>query len=256
MLDKVFLQRLLEMIERCSARNIAQSTDFLDPATQKETLAFCQAQGVRFCFEGGYPGAERRIVCLLPEYQEVPEIEDLLVCFSVYSPKPLSHPDLLGALIGLGVKRNVIGDLCIVEDERGRGVATVYCLQRVAPLLLSLPQVGRQTVTCQKIPFAFSKADTHSEESDPITGSVASLRLDAVLGMAFHLPRSQSTLLIDAGEVQLNWKECRERSRLLRIGDSISVRRHGRAILQSVEGQSRKGRQIITISVYVKKTYF
>ena len=248
MLASTLRQRLLDMIARSQQRNIPLCTDFLDPASQADAHSLCKARRVHCQLEGGHPAAERRILCLLPHEEQTVDTSKLLFAFSVESAKPLQHPDLLGALLALGVKRDTVGDLCIGRDEAGRGQATVYCLAHVGPLLLSLSQVGRQSVCCAALPLGGAPAQEH--DGRMMQGSVSSLRLDSLLALAFRLPRGKAAALIEAGGVRLNWKECRDRGKALQPGDTISAHRHGRAVLLALEGQSRKGRQMVSLEVY------
>ena len=80
-----------------------------------------------------------------------------------------------------------------------------------------------------------------------VRDTVASLRLDAVLGSGFSLSRGRASELIAAGRVSLNGCECLKPDRLLTQGDILSVRGQGRLILREVGGLSKKGRFYITV---------
>lgn len=251
MLDENLRKRLPEWIERTKMRNIPWSSTFLDPLSSQEAADLCKARGARYTLAGGYVGAERKILCLLPDFQDDTDTSALIRALHLQADKSLKHPDVLGALLALGVDRNTIGDICISGGEKGRGQTTVYCLPHVAELLASVSQIGRQTVRCELQTIEMDSNEyQRSDDGSLHTGTVSSLRLDTLLSLAFQLPRSKSTEWIDAGQVQLNWKPCRDRGKTLTVGDTISARRLGRAEFLSLEGQSRKKRLIVTLRVF------
>jgi len=75
-----------------------------------------------------------------------------------------------------------------------------------------------------------------------ISGTVAALRLDAVLALGFGISRSRAVLLIKGGLVQVNRRPVETPSCRLNPGDLIAVRGRGSVELAAVTGQSRKGR--------------
>ncbi len=82
-----------------------------------------------------------------------------------------------------------------------------------------------------------------------IRGTVAALRLDAVMALGFGLSRSRAVLLIKGGLQQVNGKLVESPSCRLNPGDSVAVEGRGRVELAAVTGQSRKGR----VGVILKK---
>lgn len=75
-----------------------------------------------------------------------------------------------------------------------------------------------------------------------IAGTVATLRLDAVMALGFSLSRSRAVLLIKGGLVGVNGSSVETPAHRLKEGDLISVEKRGRLELAALEGESRKGR--------------
>ena len=76
--------------------------------------------GAAFSVWGGYEQAERQIGCFLPWGEEASSSDFPLVCLhSRFSSKfcSLSHRDLLGAFMALGLTRDSIGDIIIVDSD-------------------------------------------------------------------------------------------------------------------------------------------
>ena len=147
----------------------------------------------------------------------------------------LTHRDYLGAILGLGIERNVIGDI-LVRDRN----AWFFCLSSVAGLLASsLTQVRRTAVTAE-----ITTADIPELQPRyaPLMVNVASERLDAVTAAFAGLSRGQADRLFAAEKVFVNGRTITDRSFRLKEGDVFSVRGFGKAVFDGVEKETRKGR--------------
>lgn len=87
----------------------------------------------------------------------------------------------------------------------------------------------------------------HQESAREISGTVAALRLDAVMALGFNLSRSRAVLLIKGGLVEVNGRSVDAPACRLKQGDRISVQKRGRLELAALAGESRKGRQRIKL---------
>ena len=93
--------------------------------------------------------------------------------------------------------------------------------------------------------------DVIQPELEIIRGSVHSLRLDAVISLAFHLSRSQSCSLIESGQVFINNRLNVSNGASLKDGDHISVRHKGKFIFIDSNSKSKKNKCIVEIHKYV-----
>ena len=71
---------------------------------------------------GGYGAAERKMLVFLPEYVEESALyaEDApLVCLraTFYTGDSPNHRDFLGALMGSGIARETVGDICVSKGS-------------------------------------------------------------------------------------------------------------------------------------------
>lgn len=85
------------------------------------------------------------------------------------------------------------------------------------------------------------------EGGKEITGTVAALRLDAVLALGFNLSRSRAVLLVKGGLVEVNQRPVENPAYRLDQGDLVSVQGRGRLELAALTGESRKGRQRVKL---------
>lgn len=246
---RMSLARLLDQLELCRRRDIPTHSHFLSDGEQKlATQAIAAAGEVKWAFTGGYEGASRQVCCFLPPWME--EGEDLPVsAVEVKLPrdgeKSLSHRDFLGSLMGLGITRDLLGDILV-----GENTAQVICLPSALPVLLNQwSEVGRYAVSPVEIPLSALRPVT--EDVQRLTETFQSLRFDAVAASAFRIPRTKAAALIAGGRLLLNHLPCTKPDRLLEEGDSLTGKGLGKCRLAKVNGLSRKGRIIVELERYV-----
>lgn len=112
-----------------------------------------------------------------------------------------------------------------------------------------IEKIGRVGVKC-----AYADSDekiVRNDKFSEISGTVASLRLDCVVGTATRLSREKSCALIRSGSVSVNHGVTESVSDTLKEGDVLSVRGFGRYILSSVGDRTKKDRIHIVIKKYI-----
>lgn len=250
--SRILLGRVLDKLELAQNRSIPAHTQFLSPGEQanvEDLLAACGHP--RHLLFGGFDGAERRVCLFLPDWQEDEDARNdpegpVSVIRARFSPEAnLSHRDILGSLMGLGITREKLGDI-IVEE----GCAQLLLLRETVPILLSQwESAGRWKLKLEEIQL--SELQVKPPEKKMIRDTVATLRLDAVCASGFSTSRAKAGELISAGRVSLNHRECSKTDRAVAQGDVISCRGLGKCVLTEVLGQSKKGRTMIVIERYI-----
>ncbi len=216
-------------------------------------------------FFGGYPDAERTLLCVMPSYcrysltegntlgaafrDELTEvITPLQIKTSGYVK--LAHRDFLGALIGLGIDRAAMGDILPNDDG-----AIVFVSPSVATLIKNeLTYIGRDKVKVADVtlPDDF----TFSRQFEKIGGTVASARLDAVVSELARTSRESAKSLIDGGFVEHNYFTATRYDREVTNGDVISIRKTGatkggKFIVDKIDELSMKGRIRLAARRYI-----
>ncbi|CAM3187209.1 RNA-binding protein [Sporolactobacillus spathodeae] len=238
--ERPLIEHFLDLKEQTTRRFTSRITDFLDPREQFILNSVIgQQDDVQLLFSGGYPGAERQRALLLPPYADDAEETFDIACLEVDYPSKfatLSHPQLLGSILGTGVDRRKIGDLLFVD-----GRALFLCARDVeAYLTMTIDSVGRQKVALHPIEAAtLPKVTTNWIEE---TGTVSSLRLDTVLSEIYHLSRSKVSEQITHGLVKVNWQAVEKRDFMLAAGDMLSLRGFGRSKILSADGLTKKNK--------------
>lgn len=234
-------QRLREMAETAERSGRVLFSPFLTPAEAKSALFFGKKVGIECLDFGGYPEAERRIVGFGTDEQSRFPIKAMEITWPLQQPP--QHRDLLGALLGLGLKRSLLGDI-LLEDDR----AYVFAEEKIASFIAEqLQSAGRIRLRIALLDTLPAPAENAGEA---IRATVMSLRLDSLLSVAFHLSRSKSEEMVHAGLVKKNYLPCVKGDERLQENDLISLRGYGRVRLEQIGPMTKKGRLSIEMTRY------
>lgn len=244
---KDLLSGHMEDLAAKAAKTGSAASKFLTPAeVQTVTAHFSHRRDVSLTCDGGCGGAERlRAIFTNPSWGGYERGELFTALRITYRPQDtLGHRDILGALMALGIEREVVGD--IIADG---SPAALICLPEISGYIIqNLTKAGRVGITVSRI--TLDELPARTESLTVKTDTVASLRLDAVLCAAFGLSRGRAAEVIAAGLVSLNHEPCLQTAKETAEGMVLSVRGMGRAVLTEVGGTSRKGRIFIKIGLY------
>ena len=246
--DKVLLAKVWDKIQSGIRKNIPANTAFLSPRELEMTrYLFGDFDGL-FAF-GGYENAERKMLVYLPDYLEESALSDNapLTCVraSFYEGDALSHRDFLGALMGAGIARETVGDICV-----GNGSCDFFVTEEIAPYLLqNFTSAGRTKLKLQEI--SLTDAQIPQPEILELKDTLASLRLDSVISTGFRIPRSSASQCVCSGRVTVDGLPCEKPDKQVDEGATVSVRGMGKCKLWSVDGQTKKGRISVIIHRYV-----
>lgn len=246
--ELLFRKRIPELARLAYERDIPVHTDFLNLNEQTIFLSLAPSlPPVRYQLTGGYGMAERKVVCFLPSYEEtcwnLP-----FVCLKARPvnerfAEDLTHRDYLGALMNLGIERGKIGDI-LIDGKEGR----IFCMEDLADYVCGELSFVRHTN------LTLSKEEPGEISIQPryetVSGSVASLRLDCILALAFQSSRSRMTPYIEGEKVFVNGRLATSNSLVLKEGDVVSARGFGKFVYRGVETQTKKGRLFITVDRY------
>ena len=245
----MLLAKLWDKINAGIRRNIPANTCFLSPR-ELEMARYLFGDEPGLTSFGGYGDAERKMLCYLPEYLEEDSLYDEdspLVCLRAvyFEGDDLSHRDFLGALMGFGLARETVGDICV-----GKGSCDFFVTAEIAPYIQqNFLSAGRTKLRIQQIPLR--DAQIPEPEVKEIRDTLASLRLDSVISSGFRIGRSLAAQYVSAGKAAIDGLPCEKPDKQVSEGAKISVRGLGKIKLQSVGGQTKKGRISVTIHRYV-----
>jgi RNA-binding protein YlmH len=230
-----------------ASRKGAAHSKFLTSAEGEEARqAFRNRRDVILTLDGGFAKAERAVAIFTnPDWGEY-ERENVLAALQITRRKQdsISHRDILGAALALGIERTLLGDIFIGETSY------LVCLADIAGFIReNLTRAGSVGLCVKRVPLADlpEVKQTLEEHRD----TVASLRLDAVTAAMFGLSRGTAAEYIEQGRVQLAHRTCEDTSKSVAAGEIISVRGLGRGKLLEIGGASTKGRIWVRFGIYV-----
>lgn len=242
--ERRLLVRVCDRLERAERRGQPATTFFLTPRERVIVGQLLPQMG----FFGGIQDAERTVAYYLPEYLPAEDYfaDGPIACLraTFYEENALSHRDILGALMGAGLRRDAIGDIYVGENS-----CDFFVLSELVQYLLdNLTSAGREALRVRRIPLDEVRRPVQRLRELRVT--VSSLRLDGVLSAAFHLSRADAAQAVNAGKVMLNDVCCQKPDRQLAQADVIALRGKGKMKVLSLEGETRRGRLAVTVGIY------
>ena len=242
-------KRFLELGERSYSAGIFTFTDFLGLAEQSVLRECASALGyVKYTLFGGALGCERLMVRFGSEEELGYSADFPIVCIKA-EPRSqkfadrLTHRDFLGALLNLGIEREMLGDIAIIDN-----VGYIFAVENIAPFIIS--ELSRAKHTDLTLSLAEPPAESLFK-TERRTIQISSERLDAVIAKTFSLSRDEAQLLFSRGLVFATGREISSASYQPKTDEVVSVRGKGRFIYRGIEGLSRKGKLNVTVEVYV-----
>lgn len=237
------IRQVIDKIEITQDKHIITYTDFLDPYERRMAISIINRfEDIKFMECGGHKDAERKIIVVYPYYMDHDDINEGLEYLSVLGHDTgLKHKDYLGTILGLGIKREKIGDIYIHE-----ALGNIIVKSEIADyILLNLERIKNQKIEVKKI----SKSEIVKIEDDYTEENhfISSFRLDSIISAAFKLSRNESLDYIKGGLIKVNHERIEKASKELAEGDLVSVRGKGRFTLYKINGQSKKGRYNIVL---------
>lgn len=194
---------------------------------------------------GGYEEAQRKVAGVFPEYLD-PSPDQFPIApltFFYRQEDSLTHRDFLGAFMGLGLERSVVGDILL---EQGRCVAFVK-LEMADYFLQNIRKVGKAGVRGEAgllggLPVGFGFLD--------VSGVVASERLDCLVAFLCRISREKAAAMVGGGLVAVNHRESLSGALRIKEGDLLSVRGKGRFLVDRLGPHTGKGRLSVQCRKY------
>lgn len=247
--EEFFLKRIRELANISYQRDIVTFSDFLDlnQMNMVKSQDF-RRLGVAAETWGGYENAERQMVAFHPDALAFPW-EYPIVCLLIRPrsekfAEALTHRDYLGALLNLGTERSVIGDI-LVQDKQ----AWFFCQEKMSGFFIeNLIRVRHTDVDVSLVTEALK---IPAPRTETVHGTCSSVRLDALIALAYQASRSSMVSFIEKGLVFVNGRMITSNGYEPKEGDIISVRGKGRFVFEGVSRQTKKGRLSVSIQRYI-----
>lgn len=239
--EEVFVKKVLDYLDQVQYKQRLILTQFLDPYHQSIVKSVIGHQDeVQVLENGGFIHSESQRMIIAPYFYEI-EKEDfeIVVCKIIYAKnfEKLTHRDILGALMSLGIKRELFGD--IVEKDKDFYLAVDQHIYEYLKDHLSM--IKRSKVK-------FVEWDEEIEvKNDYLVKSfiVSSFRLDKIISSFYKISRQKAAEFIRAGHVKVNHKPVEQINYLCNNKDIISFKKHGRVMFVDCNKQTRSDNYVV-----------
>lgn len=238
--------RVLDIAQQVIITHEVKHSDFLTPYEQREIAAILNGiYEIRYSFDGVLERSERKIVCVYPDYLQE-NSQDILACLKITGNvqfSKLSHRDYLGSILGLGLRREKIGDIFVAEQG-----AYVICLQSIADYICfhleKVKNVSVKVSMVEKEEIVLPKQEKKEQEF-----VVSSMRLDSIVAGMFHLSRNDAKSMIQKELVSVDYEVISNPSKILEAPAMISVRGFGKGTFEQVLYQTKKERYKVKTTI-------
>lgn len=244
--SEILKGRIRDTVKLCDKNNSPKFLGFLDSNGAAIAQNIARQESAKFMLYGGYDSAERLYFGAFPDWCDSKEELFPIVKLKITnkSDKKLSHRDFLGALMALGLERDVLGDILVSYPE-----TIVFVARSVADYIITtVDKIGSSGVE-----ISIDEADTlhfcntFSEHS----GTVASPRLDCVVAELIKGSRGKAVSVIEEGLVAVGGVAVTKVTRNVVEGDIISIRRVGKFVIDGITDVTRKNRIALKYRKYV-----
>ena len=240
--ETLLKKRLAELSHRAFERGYTTYSTFLN--LQEISILKSLKLDSEYSLFGGYENADRCVAAFSnDEIYSYP-----IVCIKIkplqqkFSDK-LTHRDFLGALMNLGIEREMLGDIIILNNE-----GYLFCLDKISQYIVdNLSSIKHTSVKCKiidDIPELFNQIPDEEEYI------VSSLRIDTVVSAVFKMSRNLASQLINQEKIFINSKTVYKDSIQLKEGDVVSVRGYGKFIYSQTVNETRKHKMVVAIRLY------
>jgi RNA-binding protein YlmH len=236
---------LLDLGDSAFEDSISVWTPFLSQALANWFEGILRRENLKYRIDGGFPEAERVRFLIASEERVLDKARTEIILLNAQCLNPqgnLEHRQVLGSLMGLGVKRELVGDI----KPTVKGIVVAVAEEIADYLVRDWDKAGREPIRVQRVE---GELNILSDQGEERRITVASSRLDAVAASSFNLSRTLLQGLIGQGKVKRNDLVVLKTDTEVKPGDIISCRGYGRIRLGD-SSETRKGRIAWNIVLY------
>lgn len=245
---KANIKKAISLLEKSFYTRKEVSSFFLNPFEISVLNDIAKINNIEIVFLSCNESSERQIFVTNPYSNEINTRNYISVL--EFKKNNIKHPDVLGALLNLGLARNDIGDI-YVGDEICEFVVlnkdkdfVKFNLSKIKNERVNIDLKKDNILNLPKIDYIENR------------GFVSSLRLDNIVSEFINLSRSKAKILIQRRLVKVNYQIIDNPSKIIDENSLISIRREGRFIFDKVIGKSKKDNYHIEYRKYKWFTQF
>ncbi len=236
--ERRFLEAKIEdAVLLSQSRSVPKFVGFLDEGKSAVAAAVAKRLKAKYMLFGGHQQAERVYFGAFPEWCDCDGSAFPIACLKIVNKgnERLSHRDILGAMMSAGIERDTIGDIFV-----GDNYSVVFAAQSVVKHIKShITKIASNGVEITEDSEVQLPVFHRFEEKN---GTVASLRLDCVVAEICNCSRQKAVEFIESGLVAVGGIEVLKITAEINRGDTVSVRRQGKFVIDACDRVTKKGR--------------
>ncbi len=249
--DKILISKILDKKKFCDSKNKITYSDFLNQ--QEKNLILKNIKLDNYFFFGGIPNAEREILFFYPEKisEEIAKksLDSIITGIRITLPNEnfgtFEHRNYLSALMKIGISREKIGD--IIVDDKGADIIIFQANKEY--IMLSLSQLTRfRKAKIEEVDLSNLRNKVDNFEIKSII--VSSMRVDNIVSELTNCSRTKSEEYIENERVFVNYELALKNSKMLEIGDVVTVRGKGKFIIDELNRNTKSGKYVLTVRKY------
>ena len=249
MIENKESQKLINYLNMAIENEILVITEeFYTPNFWKKLLTTSYEKlGILVETSGVFDESDRRQIAFVPKnYKELlaTDYPNKLLKIEVNTKfKEYEHKDFLGSLMGLNIKRELMGDLILIDNTAYIPVSDKI----VDYVILNLDKIGRASCIINVID---SKEEIPTYRFEDKIIVVASKRLDSIVSAITNISRSKVITPIGDGKILIDYVEEKDKSKNIEIGSVITIKGFGKYKLFCENGKTKKGKEKILVKKY------
>lgn len=220
-------------------------SNFLDENEQSKLLPILKKSKRNYILAGGFEEAQRKILVLFPSYMEKDYIDIPIGAIVFQNDGTLTPRDVLGSLMALGLKREVIGDISIWPEK-----VQVIIIENLKEYFLNNLNKIKKTNIDPKYK-SFKEIVPYVQPFENKSCVVSSNRLDAIVASIFNVSRKNSIEAIKGDLVLHNHLPVSKLTSEVKAEDTISFRGKGKIKILNLDNYTKKGRLRINYKKFI-----
>jgi len=236
---KKFRKKIENLVLESIKNNKTYSTNFL--TLEEQTHINDKLIYIPYILDGGYSNPELKRLIVSYNNEFVKNVS----CFEIKTMDnnfTLTHQNILGSLIALGISKESIGDI-IPSDN------VFFIKTELDDLIITeFRKIGSTIISINKVDGSNYERIINYQDFTVVTKS---LRLDLVVSKIIKKSREQSKELIENDLVKVNHKSITNNTKQVKNNDIISIRKHGRFIIKDDSLRTKKDNIVLTIGKFV-----
>lgn len=239
--EEVFVKKVLDYKDQVEYKQRLILTPFYNPYYQSIVRSVIGHNGdIQILDSGGFDNSENKRMIIAPSFYEIEDDDFSIVVVKIIYAKnfeKITHRDVLGALMSLGMKRELFGD--IVERDKDFYLALDKNVYEY--LKDNLTSIKRS-----KVKFQICNEKIEVKNQYMIKEFiVSSFRLDKIISSFYKISRQKAADFIRAGHVKVNHKSVEQINYLCNNSDIISFKGHGRVMFVDCHKQTRSQNYVV-----------